>query len=134
MPLNKKGRRGKTSIPLMLDALKSIKSTKISKYYEHVYLIANHYWGWTPNDISYLEEKLMSDYDSTQRVYNRLSHEERKAALNTQLRLYVQLLALDYPCQKSDFKFPKSQTSLDFFQRMWKIMCEETGVKYYFIY
>ena len=130
MPANKRGRRGKTSIPLLIDAL---KSTKYSKYYEHVYLIANHYWGWIPNDITHLEDKLMADYDATQTVYNRIPHGERKAALNTQLRLYVQLLALGHPCQKTDFKIPKSQVSLDFFQQMWQTMCKETGVKYCFV-
>lgn len=127
MPVNKRGRRGETSIPLLIGALKSIN---YSKYYEHVYLIANHYWGWIPNDITHLEDKLMADYDATQAVYNRIPHGERKAALNTQLRLHAQLLALNHPCQKTDFKIPSSQISLDFFQQMWQIMCKETGVKY----
>jgi hypothetical protein len=127
----------------MLRALTTLSRTKkkefayrkvYSDYYEDIWLIMHNYWGIKVNDIEYLIPKLMDTYDSTQQFYNSLPVKERggrDASLNTQFRLYVQLLAHGYSCVKTDFKIQRSRESLENHQRLWKKMCAGTGTKFY---
>lgn len=131
------GRKSGLDAQIMLRALSDMAKNKNPKYsyrkiyadyYEDVWLIMVNYWGFEPNDITHLTNDLMEMYDETQEVYVNLSSEERggrDASLSTQVRLLLQLWAINYPCRKSDFKLPQ-HTSLENHQRLWKIMCNKT--------
>lgn len=128
LPLLSDGRKKGTSRQMMFEAL---SETSNSAYYDDINLILHTYWGWSLPDISQLEEKIMDDYIATQKVYNSIPDKDRDASLNIQFRLFVHLKAIDYPCNKDDFKIQTSRDSLIFHNEMWKIMCEKTNVKYF---
>ncbi len=128
LPLTEEGHKKGTSRQMMFEAL---SETNNSAYYDDINLILHNYWGWSLPDISQLEEKIMEDYISTQKVYNSIQNKDRNASLNIQFRLFVHLKAVDYPCSKNDFKIQTSRDSLIFHNEMWKTMCERTGVKFY---
>ena len=113
---------------MMFEAL---SETNNSAYYDDINLILNTYWGWDLPDISQLEDRIMEDYIMTQQVYNSIPEKDRNASLNIQFRLYVHLKAVDYPCNKDDFKIQTSRDSLIFHNEMWKYMCDHTGVKFH---
>ncbi|GIW70169.1 MAG: hypothetical protein KatS3mg101_0916 [Patescibacteria group bacterium] len=119
------GKRENTSIQILIQAL---SATKNSQYYGCVNHIAMNYWGWKPPDISDIRQQIIKDYEETQKVYEEIK--ERGSSLNVQLRLYLHLKARDYPCELTDFKTISSRESLEYHDRMWKIMCERTGLKY----
>ena len=137
-----KGRKEGLDAQMMLRALSELSKSKSLKhphrkiyadYYEDVWLIMNFYWGFEPNDIMHLVNDLMQMYDETQEEYGNLTQEERggrDASLSTQVRLLLQLWALDYPCLKTDFKLPQ-RLSLENHQRLWKLMCQRTNPKWF---
>lgn len=119
------GRKEKTSVELLIEGL---KLTNNALYYTAYMAIAHSYWGWRLHDLSSVRDEVLIDYDLTQEVYNIIK--EREASLNVNIRLYLHLKAKDYPCELADFKIVTSRDSLIYHQKMWKIMCERTGVKF----
>jgi hypothetical protein len=128
LPINKEGQKIGTSRQMMFEAL---AETNNSAYYDDINLILHIYWGWILPNISKLEEQIMDDYITTQKVYNSIQNKDRNASLNIQFRLFVHLKAVGYPCSKNDFKIQTSRDSLIFHNEMWKIMCESTGLRFY---
>jgi hypothetical protein len=128
LPLTPDGKKSGTSRQMMFEAL---ADTNNSAYYDDINLILNIYWGWKLPDISYLEERIIEEYISTQHVYNSIQNKDRNASLNIQFRLFVHLKSVGYPCSKDDFKIQTSRDSLIFHNEMWKIMCDKTGVKFH---
>lgn len=128
LPINEEGQKKGTSREMMFEAL---SETNNSAYYDDINLILHIYWGWNLPNICHLEEKIMDDYISTQKVYNSIQNKDRNASLNIQFRLFVHLKAADYPCNKNDFKIQTSRDSLIFHNEMWKVMCEAVGLKFY---
>jgi len=129
-PVNSKGKKEGTSMKLMESAL---SSTFNSAFYDNIWLIMHIYWGWTLNDITHLETKIMDDYKSTQIILNAMpvSKKGREASLNTQLRLYWHLKAVDWPCSKEDFRIPTSRDSLVLQEELMFQMCAATGVPFH---
>jgi hypothetical protein len=128
LPLNEDGQKKGTSRQMMFEAL---SDTNNSAYYDDINIILHNYWGWNLPEISQLEEKIMEDYIETQKIYNSIQNKDRNASLNIQFRLFVHLKAVNYPCNKNDFKIQTSRDSLIFHNEMWKLMCEKTGVKFH---
>ncbi len=138
------GRKAGVGFQKMIKALTALSKTSskkgkyeyrkiYSEYYEDAWLIMHNYWGFSANDVMPLMTKLMQIYDATQEVYNSMTKEERcgrDAALNTQFRLYVELLACDFKCYKTDFKLQTSNESLENHQKSWKIMCIKSATKF----
>lgn len=119
------GKRAGTSVDLMKNAL---SATSNASYYDCINYISSNYWGWNLPDLSLLRERVIDEYDRTQKVYKVIR--TRGSSLNVQIRLYVQLRAVDYPCEWSDFKILSARESLEYHHQMWQIMCEHTGVKF----
>lgn len=128
MECNALGEKEGTSLEMLITALSDIKCPK---YYNDVDYIAHVYWGWTLLDFSSLESSLLEMYDVTQRIYNEIENKERVAALNTEVRLYLQLKSLGYRVSRTRFRFQDSQDSLEFHQSMWRIMCTKAGYTYH---
>ena len=131
IPLNENGKKDGTSKRKLWDAL---ENTGNNKYYDESNFIAHKYWGWRLPDISLDRERLISDYQETQNIWNKIKHNyNRSASLGTQFRLYVHLKAIGYHCDREDFKIQDMVESLRIHNDAWKIMCEETGLKYEFV-
>lgn len=120
LPYDDRGRRVGTSRELMETAL---RETGNSSYFEHIRLIMARYWGWKLPDISQLEEKLMTNFDLTQKVFNSIKI-ERSSNLNIEFLLWKHLQAIGYICDREDFKIIKSSTILENYEVMWKAMVE----------
>lgn len=120
-----------TSKRLLWDAL---ENTKNNKYYDESNILAHMYWGWSLPDLTKYRDVLISDYRKTQHVWNSIKpFYSRSASLGTQFRLYVHLKAIGYECDREDFKIQDMVESLRFHNEVWKIMCDETGLKYFFV-
>jgi len=128
-PINEKGKKDGTSKRILWQALESLS---YNQYYEEASLICHRYWGWKLPDLSFYRDKLIEDYQSTQAVWNIIKGEfKRSASLGTQYRLYVQLLAVGYECEREDFRIQEMVDSLRLHNRAWGRMCKETGVAYH---
>lgn len=128
-PLNKKGKKDGTTKRILWQALESLG---YNQYYEEASLICHRYWGWKLPDLSFYRDKLINDYQSTQCVWNMVKDEfKRSASLGTQYRLYVQLMAVGYDCDREDFRIQEMVDSLRLHNRAWGRMCKETGVPYH---
>jgi len=131
LPLTNSGKKQHTSKKKLWDAL---ENTGNNRYYDESNFIAHKYWGWKLPDISLNRERLISDYQETQNVWNKIKHNyNRSASLGTQFRLYVHLKAINYECEREDFKVQDMVESLRIHNDAWRIMCEETGLKYEFV-
>jgi len=131
LPLTGSGKKKDTSKKKLWDAL---ENTGNNKYYDESNFIAHKYWGWNLPDISLFRERLIIDYQETQNVWHKIKHKyNRSASLGTQFRLYVHLKAINYKCEREDFKVQDMVESLRIHNDAWRIMCEETGLKYEFV-
>jgi hypothetical protein len=102
---------------------KALKDTGNSDYYDHINIILNEMWGWVLPDVSHLEDKIMEDYDTSQRIYEVIP-KDRKSSLNSQFRLFKHLRRLGYPCKSKDFRIPTTHDILEFHNSTWAKMCE----------
>ena len=131
LELNSKGKKEGTSKKKLWNAL---ENTGNNKYYDESNFIAHKYWGWELPDITLHRERLISDYQRTQQVWNNIKiRYNRSASLGTQFRLYVHLKAIDYECDRDDFKIQDMVDSLRIHNDAWRKMCEETNLKYIFV-
>lgn len=133
MPLNNNGTRGKTSRNMLITAL---GETGYSDYYVDCSLIGLLYWNWKAPNVSHLEEKIMEDYEATQKIFLMLIHQkifkniDRDSSPNIQFRLFRHLQLVNHPCVSEDFKIVKTPEILENLEVMWKIMCQGTGLNY----
>lgn len=120
LPLNSDGEKTGTSRSLMYKALKDTNNTD---YYDHINIILHEMWGWSLPDVSHLEDKIMDDYDTSQRVYEAIP-KDRKSSLNSQFRLFKHLRRLGYDCKSRDFRIPTTYDILEFHNTTWAKICE----------
>lgn len=121
MPLNDRGFRGDTDLKMLYEAL---SSTGYTDNYEDANLIGHIYWDWKLPDVRHLESIIMSDYERTQKVLNKLPNKDRKSSLGTQYRLFKHLELRGHQCRKEDFKIAEMLESLEFHDYTWQKMCE----------
>ena len=115
---------------LLLNAFEYLNFTQ---YYEETCYLCHLYWGWKLPDLSCYREKIIKDYQETQKIWNNIKcNYKRSASLGSQFRLYVHLMAVGYPhCEREDFKIQDMVDSLRIHNEAWEIMCKETGIKYF---
>lgn len=123
MPLDKRGRRGKTNKVMMYKALSDIG---YANYYEDVNLLCHLYWGWKLPDINNIEDAIMEDYDNFQRVFQVIKI-DRKSCLNTQYMLWILLRRRGHPCSIDDFKMVKTQDIVDYHDDMCRTVFKVLG-------
>ena len=87
--------------------------------------------GKKPDDISYLEDKLLDDFDTLTELYDRKFKNKpgfsRKNFINTQYVLYQFLLRYRHPCKKDDFTILKTVDRKSFHDDVAKKCFEELG-------
>ena len=130
LPILENGKKIGTSRKKIWNALEKLG---YNQYYDETSYIAHIYWGWKIPDLILYRDQIIKDYQNTQVVWNRIKQDyKRSASLGTQYRLYVHLLAVNYPyCERDDFKIQDMVESLRLHNNAWQRMCEEANVKYY---
>lgn len=109
-----------------------LKELSYTKHYENVNLIHYNLTGIKPDDIGYLEDKLLDDFDVITEAYDRLfKHLDRKNFINTQYILYQLLLRHKHPCRKEDFSMLKTIDRKNFHDEICKVLFEE--IKFSFL-
>jgi ribosomal protein S24E len=109
-----------------------LKELSYTKHYENVNLIHYNLTGIKPDDIGYLEDKLLDDFDVITEAYDRLfKHLDRKNFINTQYILYQLLLRHKHPCKKEDFSMLKTIDRKNFHDEICKVLFEE--IKFSFL-
>lgn len=117
-----------TSIRLLEEGL---KNTQNSNYYKHTEILANKIWGWPFMVLTdEQKEKIISDYNATQKIFVAIQKNKKCSSLNVNLRLYWHLKMIDFPCSIEDFKVPTSNESSSRNTNIFKRMCEGAGLTF----
>lgn len=87
-----------------------LKELGHSKHYENVTLIHYNITGIKPDDITHLEDQLMSDFDVLIETYDKEFRDkiDRVNFISTQYVLYQLLMRYKHPCKKEDFVILKT--------------------------
>ena len=94
--------------------------------YENVHLIHYGLTSIRPDDISYLEERLMIDFDILSKLYDkRFKHIKRKNFINTQYVLYQLLRRHKHKCEPNDLIILKTVERKCFHDNICKQLFEE---------
>lgn len=105
-----------------------LKEIGYSKHYEDVVLIYHKMTGKPVDDISYLENKLMEDFDKISNLYDKkykfTGKIDRKSFINTQYILFQLLRRHKYPCKKEDFNMLKTLDRKSFHDEIVKDLFE----------
>jgi hypothetical protein len=108
-----------------------LKELEYTKHYENVNLIHCQMTGKKSDDISYLEDRLLDDFDALTELYDRKFKNKpgfiRKNFINTQYVLYQFLLRYRHPCKKDDFTILKTVDRKSFHDDVAKMCFEELG-------
>ncbi len=89
-----------------------LKELRYTKRYENVNLIHHKMTGKKPDDISYLENSLMENFDTLAEEYDKTFKNDpefyRKNFINNQCTLYQLLIKHGHPCKKNNFSILKT--------------------------
>lgn len=105
-----------------------LQDLSYTKHYENVNLIHYNFTGKKPDDISYLEETLLNDFDELTALYDkRFKNIDRKNFINTQYVLFQLLSRHKHPCKKEDFTILKTIDRKSFHDDICRALFEEKG-------
>jgi hypothetical protein len=105
-----------------------LKELEYTKHYENINLIHYNMTGEKPDDISYLEDKLLEDFDTLTETYDRkFKNIDRKNFINTQYILYQLLLRHKHPCSKENFTILKTIDRKNFHDDITRVLFMENG-------
>jgi hypothetical protein len=108
-----------------------LKELNYTKHYENANLIFSQLTGKKLDDISYLETKLLDDFDKFIDMYDKKFRNqpdfERSNLINSQYILYQFLMNYHHPCKKEDFSILKTLDRKAFHDEVTKICFEELG-------
>lgn len=112
-----------------------LKELNYSKHYENLNLLYYNITGNKPDDISYIEDRLLSDFDILTEVYDRkFKNIDRKNFINTHYVLLQLLLKHRHPCNKEDFSMLKTIDRQIFHENICRLIFEELGWNWTSIY
>lgn len=106
-----------------------LRNLKYTKHYENVNLIHYNLTGIKPDNISYLEDILLKDFDELTRAYDAIykNNIERTNFINTQYVLYQLLKKHKHPCKKEDFVMLKTIERQQFHDTIMKALFDYLG-------
>lgn len=105
-----------------------LKELNHTKHYENVHLIHYNITNVKPDDISYLEQQLLYDFDALTELYDkRFKHIKRKNFINTQYVLFQLLRRHKHDCDKNSFTNLKTLDRKSFHDDICKTLFEELG-------
>jgi len=115
------GNKHNTSVKMLINIL---KETNNSFCYDDVNYIGHKYFGWVLPDLSQYIQIIVSIWDITKRVYERLSV---KSIPPTMLLFFI-LQFLKIPSTKDDFKLMDTSDSFDNYKEVWKKITEDEEI------
>jgi hypothetical protein len=105
-----------------------LKDLGYTKHYENTNLIHYTMTGKKPDDISYLEDKLLDDFDTLTDLYDKkFKHINRKNFLNTSYILFQLLSRHKHPCDTDNFSVLKTIDRKTFHDDIYKALAVELG-------
>lgn len=105
-----------------------LKDLGYTKHYENINLIHYTLTGKKPDDIGYLEDQLIQDFDELTALYDIMFKDiDRKNFINTQFCLYNLLTRHKHPCKKEDFSILKTIDRKNFHDDICKALFEALG-------
>jgi len=105
-----------------------LKELGYSNHYENVHLIHYTFTNKKPDDISYLEDQLLDDFDALTDLYDKkYKNINRKNFINTQYVLYQLLRRHKHECNKDEFIILKTIDRKFFHDEVCKNLFEELG-------
>lgn len=108
-----------------------LREIEFTKHYEDAILIHYQITGKKPDDISYLENKLLDDFDILTTLYDKKFKKskkiDRKNFINTQYVLFQLLKRHKHPCKKEDFNILKTIDRKSFHDDICKELFETLG-------
>jgi hypothetical protein len=108
-----------------------LKELNFTKHYENANLIYSQITGKKLDDIAYLEDKLLDDFDKFIEMYDKKFRNqpdfERSNLINSQYILYQFLMIYHHPCKKEDFSILKTLDRKAFHDEVTKVCFEELG-------
>ena len=113
--------KNRTNRDIMYRCLKEIG---YNEFYEDIDGICHIYWGWELLNFSHLEDKIIEDYDLSQKIFEMIK-EERTSSLNAQYRIYRHLEKLGFECNPEDFKLMRTEVTLEYYERIWAEICRQ---------
>ncbi len=107
-----------------------------SKHYENVNLIYYNQTGKKPDDISYLEDKLLADFDLLVETYDKhfKNKVDRVNFISTQYVLFQLLQRHRHPCRKEDFVILKTMDRKSFHDTLAKELFTILGWNFHALY
>jgi hypothetical protein len=113
-----------------------LKELNYSKHYENINLIYSNITGAKLDDISYLEDKLLDDFDQLTDLYDKMYKNslQRKSFINTQYILYQLLLKNRHPCKKEDFSILKTMDRQNFHDEITSELFSELGWSFHSVF
>lgn len=114
-----------------------LKDLRYTRHYENVNLIHYNLTEIPPDDISYLENKLMDDFIILTELYNKYKQEKkipRKSFINSQYVLYQLLNRHKHHCKKEDFNILKTIDRQYFHDEVTKDLFQELGWNMVFLF
>lgn len=105
-----------------------LKELDYTKHYENINLIHYNLTGIKPDDIGYIEDKLLEDFDTLTDLYDKVfKNINRKNFINTQYILYQLLMRHKHPCKEEDFTILKTIDRKVFHDDIFRILAEQLG-------
>jgi hypothetical protein len=106
-----------------------LKELEFTKHYENINLIHYNLTNIKPDDIGYLEDRLMDDFDTLTEKYDELFKKniDRKNFINTAYVLYQLLIRHRHKCNKNDFTILKTLDRKIFHDSVLRVCFEELG-------
>lgn len=132
---------------MVLDILKELESKDIKKFYDDIVLIHHTLTGQPCDNIEYLEDSLLDDFDKLTETYDNLyintdieeedscsktKNSKRKNFINAQFVLYQLLRKHGHPCNEMDFLTLKTSERKRFHHTICKELFLLLGWKYSF--
>jgi hypothetical protein len=139
--LSREKRYEKVTRAMVLDILKELESKDIKKFYDDIVLIHHTLTGQPCDNIEYLEDSLLDDFDKLTETYDNLYTNQdmdndktkiikRKNFINAQFVLYQLLRKHGHPCNEMDFLTLKTSDRKRFHHTICKELFSILGWKY----
>lgn len=96
-----------------------------SKYTDDIHLLHHLFTGEQCDDISHLEDKLLSMFEQIEPLYEQIKPDGRINFLRGQYILYKLLCLLKHPCNEDDFKALITRDITLYHDEIWKIICDK---------
>jgi hypothetical protein len=143
---NRLKRYGKVTRSLVLDILKDLNSKDVKKFYDDIVLIHHTLTGQPCDNIEYLEDSLLEDFDKLTETYDNMYEDEceeyenngletikpskRKNFINAQFVLYQLLKKHGHPFKDADFLTLKNSERKRFHHSICQKLFSILGWKY----